>query len=81
MARFQGEEFMVGDHLDAVLQAIDEDFFQLDAVLSSELDTNITEMPVEAAIKSFPCPFCTKVCVSQPGLTRHMNTKHKEHKQ
>ena len=51
MARFQGEEFMVGDDLDAVLQAIDEDFFQLDAILSSELDANITEMPVETAIK------------------------------
>ena len=35
MARFQGEEFIVGDHLDAVLQAIDEDFFELDAVLQA----------------------------------------------
>ena len=36
MARFQGEEFMVGDHLDAVLQAINEDFFELDAVFISD---------------------------------------------
>ena len=80
MARFQGDE-LVGDDLDAVLQAIDEDVFEQDPVLSAEVDRDISEIPTEPFNKSFTCSFCTKVCVSKRGLSRHVNVKYKDQQQ
>ena len=80
MARFQGDE-LVGDDIDAVLQAIDEDFFNQDPDLTAEVDRDISEIPIEAVRKSFTCSFCTKVCLSQRGLSRHVNVKHKDQQQ
>ena len=77
MARFQEDE-LFGDDLDAVLQAIDEDFIEKDQDLSSEINHGIVNTESDAPSKSYTCSFCEKVCVSQRGLSRHVNTKHKD---
>jgi len=75
MARYTGDE-LVGDDLDAVLQALDEDFFHEDLQCNEEIDANVGEIPQEVATEQFKCSFCAKTCISQRGLTRHVNSKH-----
>ena len=80
MARFQEDE-LFGDDLDAVLQAIDADYFEQDPVVSAEVDRDVNGIPMEAVKSSFACSFCTKVCLSLRGLTRHVNVKHDQQQQ
>ena len=52
------------------------------AVLDEEMDKIIGEF-AEAVTeiegkKSFPCSECTKICKSKGGLTKHMNSKHRD---
>ena len=52
------------------------------AVLEEETDEIIEEF-AEAVTeiegkKSFPCSECEKVCKSKGGLTKHMNSKHRD---
>ena len=62
-----------------------DDAFNLDVSLTI-LDTETVEVDAEffealteiAGKKSFPCASCTKVCKSKDGLTRHINSKHRE---
>ena len=76
MARFQEDE-LFGDDLEAVLKAIDEDILEKNEEFSSQINADVNASTTDA-VKSFPCALCTKVCVSQRGLTRHKNAKHKD---
>ena len=76
MARYHEDE-LVGDDLEAILQAMDEDFFDFDLALAGETDDISTGEENAAAKKQFACSLCPKVCISQRGFTRHMNAKHK----
>lgn len=67
MASMEGGEtvfFLSDDELDEVLASFD---------FNSEIEET-QEKP------NFHCPFCSKVCISQRGLTRHINCKHSEEK-
>ena len=37
----------------------------------------VSEIPEEVAESSFHCSLCDKICISQRGLTRHVNVKYK----
>ena len=62
-----------------------DDAFNFDVLLAI-LDTETDEVEAEflealteiAGKKWFPCASCTKVCKSKGGLTRHINSKHRE---
>ena len=62
-----------------------DDAFNLDVSLAildtepDEVDAEFLEALTEIeGNKSFPCASCTKVCKSKGGLTRHINSKHRE---
>ena len=62
-----------------------DDAFNLDVSLTildaetDEVDAEFFEALTEiAGKKSFPSASCTKVCKSKGGLTRHINSKHRE---
>ena len=42
--------------------------------MEQEIDDTISEISGE---KAFPCASCEKICKSKGGLTRHINSKHK----
>ena len=71
MARFQQEVELFGDDLDAVLELLDKDCAEMETEFISETVDD------ECTNKSFPCVLCNKVCISQRGLTRHTNSKHR----
>ena len=75
MASWQ-EDFLTGDDLDAVLALIDEDILEINSDFSSQVNVDIDKIP-QAANVEFPCPLCSKICVSKRGLTRHQNAKHR----
>lgn len=72
MARFQQEDELFGDDLDAVLELLDKDCEEMEADFISETADN------QSTSQTFPCMLCNKVCISQRGLTRHTNSKHRE---
>ena len=61
------EEYLYQDDFDAVLDIIESDFleygneFQQDTNLAVEKISTINNSP------SYPCSFCTKVCLSKGG--------------
>lgn len=66
----QGDTF-TGFNLNLSLDILDTE--------TDEVDGEVVEALNEIeGKKSFPCPNCTKVCKSKGGLTRHMNSKHRE---
>ena len=47
------------------------------ASYTSDMDTGISPKSLAEA-KKFPCAHCSKICLSQRGLTRHNNVRHSE---
>lgn len=62
------------EDLDAIL-AIDGDTLQSNEGFEVDLAAVVNEIPEEDAKVTFSCSFCTTVCVSRRGLTRHTNAK------
>ena len=69
-------DFYTGDDLEAILLAIDEDFFEVDDIARTEIndvmDSSINNQPDN----SFLCEKCTKKYKTKQGLSRHLKTKH-----
>lgn len=66
-----GEESNEDFNLNVSLAILDTETDELDA----EFLEAVTEIEGK---KSFPCSYCTKVCKSKGGLTKHTNSKHRE---
>ena len=49
-----------------------------DEVFLQDLDQCVTEIENDSNSESFSCSFCTTICKSKRGLTRHINIKHME---
>lgn len=75
------EDFLYGEDLDAILEAIDEDILQNNTEFEVELTSVSDEIPKEKAKVTFTCSLCSKVCVSQGGYLAHNNTKHSKEKE
>ena len=71
MARFRQEDELFGDDIDAVLKLLDKDGLGMEEDFIREIFDD------ECTSQSFPCMLCNKVCISQRGLTRHTNSKHR----
>ncbi|XP_057291824.1 uncharacterized protein LOC130647836 [Hydractinia symbiolongicarpus] len=73
------EDFLYGEDLNAILEAIDEDILLSNSDFDVELTTVVNDIPEEDTKVTFSCSLCPKVCVSKRGLTRHTNAKHSDH--
>ena len=71
------EESLCGDDVDAIIAAIDGDFFLNECEFDAEINDLVKNIPLESKDNKFKCYFCDKVCISKRGLTRHVNCKHK----
>ena len=77
----------IGEHgsvVESIFDSKDKEYnaFNLDVSLKL-LDTETDEVDAEflealTEIEGNPCPKCIKICKSKGGLTRHMNSKHRE---
>lgn len=70
------EDFLYDEDYDTILDIIESNLLDEDEDLSSELNTVVEEIPKDDNSSQFPCTFCTKVCLSKGGLTRHIKSKH-----
>lgn len=59
------EDFLYGEELDAILEAIDEDILQSNSDFDVELTTVVKEIPEEDTKVTFSCSLCPKVCFSK----------------
>ena len=73
-----GEDYLMGDDLDAILDLIEEDIPEENEEFLSEVNAVIDELSEPPPPNGFPCVFCDKVCKSKRGLSRHQNIKHPE---
>ena len=71
-------DLLYEDDLDAILAIIDADMFENDEDMESEIVTCIKNLPSRENC-SFKCEFCSKVCLSKAGLSRHEKAKHQQH--
>ena len=74
------EDFYTGEDLEAILEAIYDDVWDKDDDFNEEIDTLIQEIEEEPPKSGFKCKKCERVCKSKQGLSRHQNSKHREHK-
>ena len=77
------EDFYTGEDLEAILEAIYDDVWDKDDDFNEEIDTLIQEIeeePPKSGFKCKKCKKCERVCKSKQGLSRHQNSKHREHK-
>ena len=77
MAAARGD-FLFGDDLDAVLAVIDADMLDNDEEFDAEIKGAVDKIPTVQNKPSFKCDFCSKVCISMGGMTRHLASKHPE---
>ena len=63
---------------DAVLATIEEDLSETDLKFSSAVGLAVGSIPNTNEERVFMCLFCEKRCISQGGLTHHLNSKHKD---
>ena len=75
MAAWEGD-FVLGEDLDAILTAIDDDDGLFERDFTSELNSVAEEIEEDKETVNFPCNICSKVCKSRRGLSRHQNAKH-----
>ena len=71
-------DFLYEDDLDAILAITDVDMFENNEDMESEIVTCIKNLP-SREICSFKWEFCSKVCLSKAGLSRHDQAKHQQH--
>ena len=63
------EDFFSGEDLDAIFAVIDQDLLSKD-------DQSQPQCKDDPTTSVFSCQACDKRCVTQRGLTRHINSKH-----
>ena len=71
-----GEDFLVGDDLDAVLALLEEDVLEESEEFVGEVENIVGELNECTPHAGFHCDLCEKVCKSNRGLTRHRKMKH-----
>ena len=71
------EDYYLGDDLEAILSAIEDNLLVEDEELSSQINSVVEEVRVNPPNSGYPCNLCDKVCKTQRGLTTHRNAKHK----
>ena len=74
MASGKGD-FLYEDDLNAILAITDAYMFENDEDTESEIITCIKNLPSREN-RLFKCEFCSKVCLSKAGLSRHEKAKY-----
>ena len=70
------EEYLYQDDFDAVLDIIESVFLEYGDEFQQDMNLVVEKIPALNNSPSYPCSFCTKICFSKGGLTRHISTKH-----
>jgi hypothetical protein len=60
-----GEDYLVGDDLDAILALIEEDTHEENEQFVTEVDALVQELSEPTPDTGFPCDICDKVCKSK----------------
>ena len=66
---------MYQDDIDPVLDIIESDCLEHGDEFQQDINLAVEKIPTLNNSPSYPCSFCTEVCLSKGGLTRHINTK------
>ena len=73
-----GSDFLVADDFDAVMAMIDADMLENDKGMLSDLYSVLENLPSAKNSGQHHCHICSKVCLSESGLPRHLKSKHPE---
>ena len=73
-----GSDFLVADNFDAVMAIIDADMLENDTETLSEVNSVVENLPSEKKSGQHHCHICSKICLSELGLLRHVKSKHPE---
>ena len=68
------EDVYVGEDLEAILAAIDEDIWDNDDGFNAEIDSLISDIEKEPSQIGFKCEKCKKVCKSKQGLCENQES-------
>ena len=72
-------DFLAGEDLEDIYYLLDGGFLDEEETIAAEVDEIATEVARdEENTEVFTCDTCQKICKSRRGLTRHINTKHKD---
>ena len=75
MANFSGD-FLIGEDLEDIFNLLEGSFLENDDDLCQLVNDIAYEVDGdEENIGGFKCSQCDKICKSQRGLTRHINSK------
>ena len=79
MASKANESFAFDEDLDDILYMIEEGFLDEDENFITEIEGIVMDATGDETYPAgFKCHVCGKTCKSRFGLTRHMNSKHRD---
>ena len=70
------KKYLYQDDFDTVLDIIESDFLVYGDEFQQDMNLAVEKIPTLNNSPSYPCSFCSKVCLSKGRLTRHISTKH-----
>ena len=73
-----GSDILVADDFDAVMAIIDADMLENDTEILSEVNSVVENLPLAKNSGQYHCHICSKICLSESGLLRHVKSKHPE---
>ena len=69
-------DFLVADNFDAVVAIIDADVLENDTEILSDVNCVVENLPSTKNCGQHHCHICSKICLSESGLLRHVKSKH-----
>ena len=73
-----GSDFLVADDFDAVMAIIHADMLENDTEMLSEVNSVAENLLSAKNSGQNHCHNCSKICVSESGLLRHVKSRHPE---
>ena len=73
-----GSDFLVVDDFDVVMAIIDADMLENDSEMLLEVNSVVKNLPSAKNSGQHHCHVCSKSCLSESGLLRHVKSKHPE---
>ena len=74
-----GSNFLIADDFDGVMAVIDADMLENDAEMLSEVNYVVKNLPSTNKSGQHHYRICSKLCLSESGLLRHVKLKHPEY--